>query len=230
MKEQKKACKHCGCIYTHTYTLNEKGITLIALIITIIVLLILAGVSIALVTGENGIIGKAGNSKEKTEQGVLLDELRIEAYEEMANEEENNNYIEYFKTKEFIKAEVESGEYLYYIIDVKKVTDSVTTGKGTFESGDVYYISNGELYYKKSGGEVVDLGTVFKEIEKNEELKQLPWIWHKNPDGTVAITGLDFTNVSHKMGDEFTDYYFPEGDYEIPKEIERWKSSKFWLK
>lgn len=45
MKEQKKACKHCGCIYTHTYTLNEKGITLIALIITIIVLLILAGIT-----------------------------------------------------------------------------------------------------------------------------------------------------------------------------------------
>ncbi|MCF0124530.1 MAG: hypothetical protein HUJ68_02030 [Clostridia bacterium] len=38
---------------------NQKGITLIALVITIIVLLILAGVSIAMLTGDNGILGKA---------------------------------------------------------------------------------------------------------------------------------------------------------------------------
>ena len=38
---------------------NQKGITLIALVITIIVLLILAGVSIAMLTGNNGILSKA---------------------------------------------------------------------------------------------------------------------------------------------------------------------------
>ena len=38
---------------------NEKGITLIALVITIIVLLILAGVSIAMISDENGILGRA---------------------------------------------------------------------------------------------------------------------------------------------------------------------------
>ena len=41
---------------------NNKGITLIALVVTIIVLLILAGVSIAMLTGENGILGKASGS------------------------------------------------------------------------------------------------------------------------------------------------------------------------
>lgn len=40
----------------------DKGITLVALIITIIVLLILAGVSISMVLGENGLINKAQNS------------------------------------------------------------------------------------------------------------------------------------------------------------------------
>ena len=39
---------------------EQKAITLIALVITIIVLLILASVSIAMLTGENGIINKAG--------------------------------------------------------------------------------------------------------------------------------------------------------------------------
>ena len=46
--------------------LNNKGITLIALVITIIVLLILAGVSIAMLTGENGILTQATNAKEET--------------------------------------------------------------------------------------------------------------------------------------------------------------------
>lgn len=46
----------------------EKGITLIELVITIIVLLILAGVTIATLTGDNGILTQASNAKEETEQ------------------------------------------------------------------------------------------------------------------------------------------------------------------
>lgn len=38
---------------------NQKGITLIALVITIIVLLILAGITIAMLTGENGLLGRS---------------------------------------------------------------------------------------------------------------------------------------------------------------------------
>ena len=41
---------------------DQKGITLVALVITIIVLLILAGVSLSLVVGDNGILGRASNS------------------------------------------------------------------------------------------------------------------------------------------------------------------------
>ena len=46
---------------------SNKGITLIALVITIIVLLILAGVSIAMLTGENGVLTKATEAKDQTE-------------------------------------------------------------------------------------------------------------------------------------------------------------------
>ena len=45
----------------------QNGITLIALVITIIVLLILAGVSIAMLTGQNGILTQANNAKNETE-------------------------------------------------------------------------------------------------------------------------------------------------------------------
>ena len=44
---------------------TTKGITLIALVITIIVLLILAGVSIAMLTGDNGILTQANEAKEQ---------------------------------------------------------------------------------------------------------------------------------------------------------------------
>ncbi len=44
---------------------NNKAITLIALVITIIILLILAGVTIAMLTGENGILRKSRYSKNK---------------------------------------------------------------------------------------------------------------------------------------------------------------------
>ena len=46
---------------------SQKGITLIALVITIIVLLILAGVTIAMLTGENGILNKATGAVSDTE-------------------------------------------------------------------------------------------------------------------------------------------------------------------
>ena len=52
---------------------GQRGITLIALVITIIVLLILAAVSIATLTGENGIVTQAGNAAEET-RGAEVEE------------------------------------------------------------------------------------------------------------------------------------------------------------
>lgn len=54
---------------------GNEGITLIALVITIIVLLILAGVSIAMLTGQNGILTQAQNAKEET-RGASVEEER----------------------------------------------------------------------------------------------------------------------------------------------------------
>ena len=58
---------------------SSKGITLIALVITIIVLLILAGVTIATLTGENGILTKAGDAKEQTEKGEEREKVELSA-------------------------------------------------------------------------------------------------------------------------------------------------------
>ena len=67
---------------------TNKGITLIALVITIIVLLILAGVSIAMLTGDNGILTKSQNAKTKTKDAevdervkLVLAQLPLEKYQ-----------------------------------------------------------------------------------------------------------------------------------------------------
>ena len=56
---------------------NSKGITLIALVITIIVLLILASVSIAMLTGENGILNQANKAKTETEYKGAEEKVKL---------------------------------------------------------------------------------------------------------------------------------------------------------
>ncbi len=56
---------------------DMKGITLIALVITIIVLLILAGVSIAMLTGQNGILTQSQNAKEQTENSNNWEQVKL---------------------------------------------------------------------------------------------------------------------------------------------------------
>ena len=74
MKENKKILKR-----------KERGITLIALVITIIVLLILAGVSIAMLTGQNGILTQAQNAKKQTEQAKSNEASILGSYGDIIN-------------------------------------------------------------------------------------------------------------------------------------------------
>ena len=57
--------------------MNNKGITLIALVITIIVLLILAGVSIAMLTGQNGILTQASSAKSDTAKAEIAEKVNL---------------------------------------------------------------------------------------------------------------------------------------------------------
>ena len=70
---------------------NRKGITLIALVITIIVLLILAGVSIAMLTGTNGILTQAQKAKLSTELSSYKEQLELYKTEKLA---ENREFLE----------------------------------------------------------------------------------------------------------------------------------------
>lgn len=64
---------------------NQRGITLIALVITIIVLLILAGVSIAMLTGDNGILSNAQRSSRETAIANAKEKVSTAVNEAMTN-------------------------------------------------------------------------------------------------------------------------------------------------
>ena len=66
---------------------NKKGITLIALVVTIVVLLILAGVTIAMLTGENGIINQAKNAQKENDKAQITEEFKMILMEYITEQE-----------------------------------------------------------------------------------------------------------------------------------------------
>lgn len=106
---------------------NNQGITLIALIITIIVLLILAGISIASLTGDNGFLSKASTAKDATKQEegreiirLAIEEMRIEKLEK--GEKLTLDYI---------------GDFIHEKLKIEK--EDVTKNGDPTETVDVIY-------------------------------------------------------------------------------------------
>ena len=62
---------------------SNKGITLIALVVTIVILLILAGITIKMVTGQNGLISKAQQAADATAKAKILEEVQTKWLELM---------------------------------------------------------------------------------------------------------------------------------------------------
>ena len=77
---------------------GTKGITLIALVITIIVLLILAGISITMLAGDNSILKQAGRARDTSRGGEVQETVKLEAT--------NNNSIDYTGGTKKTRAEV----------------------------------------------------------------------------------------------------------------------------
>ena len=119
---------------------KERGITLIALVITIIVLLILAGVTIASITGENGILSKATQASQKTTQEKEREEIKMAVTSDnmkyiTGDERESDYYIENFQ-KELDNIAGASKTKVVNDMGVWKVTYK--------ETGNEYYIGYDE--------------------------------------------------------------------------------------
>ena len=109
---------------------NNKGITLIALVITIIVLLILAGVSIAMLTGDNGILTQAGNAKTETAQAEAEEAVKLAVNEILANSMDPS----YEGDEDEINV-----DNLTTLIPKNNANVSIT---GTITDGDGYFTAN----------------------------------------------------------------------------------------
>ena len=109
---------------------NQKGITLLALVITIIVLLILAGITISAITGDNGIIGNAGRAKEETEianEKEIIEKATVQA---MGNNQYGN--IEEDELQEQLNKETGEGK--------TEATDIGNEFEIIFNESNRYYI------------------------------------------------------------------------------------------
>ena len=109
---------------------SNKAITLVALIITIIILLILAGVTLSMVLGDNGLINKAQSSVDKYQQSANNEQDFLNAIEE---------YID-LKAENIVTAkEIESNPQKYY---GAKVTN-YTAGGATWR---IFYVDTANKY------------------------------------------------------------------------------------
>ena len=128
---------------------KEKGITLIALVITIIILLILAAVTIAALSGDNGILRNAANAKQETERAQVVEQAQVDILGKQAD----NTSAELGRDE--IKEVLDN-----YFITVPDDFTSDTDLKTKPEYGD-YTIKVSEIY----SGEIEEA----KEIISNEE-------------------------------------------------------------
>ena len=143
------------------HLIKKSGITLIALVVTIVVLLILAGVSLNLVLGNNGIITKGKEAKLKTEQSQILEDLRLEIYNKhMGDIEGSRRGLEYLQST----GKVDTNS----VVQAEKINAGISTGKGNMINGDVYYLEEGELYYKDENQVINDLGQVYVDTDALE--------------------------------------------------------------
>lgn len=104
---------------------NQKGITLVALVITIIVLLILAGVSIAMLTGDNGLLGRATSAAKTSKIAEAKEAAQLDVNAAMAAYYENNYVTSGATSYDNFKAYLTAHELTSS--DTKKYTVSGTT-------------------------------------------------------------------------------------------------------
>ena len=192
---------------------DKNGITLIALVITIVVLLILAGVSIATLTGDNGILTRANEAKEKTEE-AKEEELRQLTELEATTHLENETIIDNSTGKElevtipagFAISQVEGEQTIeeglvvidsegneFVWVPVEDIDDMAKATSGTDANGNQNY--QGKLYTFTSNGATEMTDDYGQETENYREPDILSYDTNLN-----IIKGI-LTNQTDKYAD-----------------------------
>ena len=143
------------------YLKSIKGITLIALVITVIVLLILAGVTIATLAGDNGILTRASDAKIETIVATVKENLQLEQIEKAIDEEEvtPETLLAEGKVKRTVQQAEDGNYYMYYALKEDVVEGMQGLGKGNVANlRDVFLIDDdlNVKYIAKNGKEYGD--------------------------------------------------------------------------
>ena len=212
---------------------SRKGITLIALVITIIVLLILAGVTIATLTGKNGILTRASDAKEETiiaqekeqialaQSSSILENGQNFTTSEFRNELKNiagkdKVTVTNAKDKEgedVIKIHYKDTDHYYHIKhdQIIKLDDTYYAKKDITEVWAIYYPNgaNSELVFNTTGN-IDNTKTTTGEIEKwevsrtNYESTSPPWYSNAANITTVTFEEEVVPEYTAKWFDSFT--------------------------
>lgn len=157
---------------------QEKGITLVSLVITIIVMLILAGVSLSMVMGEGSVLNQATSAVDKTELSSVKDEIGM-----ALGAAQTNYYAQYSNTT----GRVSMSQCLLKLTkDEFTAADAVELYAPEITSGSevqgklVYYLANGNVYY-------TTLKITANSISQGEILKAT------SADDVAGITGVTAT-------------------------------------
>ena len=178
---------------------KNKGITLIALIVTIIVLIILAGVSISMLTGENGILSKASSAKKKTQVANEKEAVSMAALEALTigNGTISKNTLK-TSMKSYLGQDVElvgEGPWKYEGTDGVYVINE----SGTVKSGWMCnYDKNGAPESVTNGKVTLNIGAYINYDPGTEES-------YTSPTGTYQqvsyyVTGPDSNKITQLWG------------------------------
>ena len=189
---------------------RNKGITLIALVITIIVLLILAGVAISMLSGENGILNKAREAKEKTEEGQKDEETTLADYElDMYFIANNSKYkcrygiITGFEagtdTVKNLKDDLPKNEnYEIFSEDGQPLSETKQIGTGMIVKKDKEPVARTVIFGDVNGLEgiedldLTDIMEYVKSPEKSEQKYYAVYAMDVNHDGFINSNDVEF--------------------------------------
>ena len=199
-------------------TISNKGITLIALVITIIVLLILAGISIAMLTGENGILTKADTATRETEIAEAKEQAKLDIAEWISDQLEKGNSANI--SDSIIQSILTGKEYVG-----SAETDKFTTKKKGYEIpyADLYNRSIvsktptiPEGFYVVPGLDKVEEGFVISDVpnDTGDVGNQFVWIPVTSESEYVRNKTYNTPNASKNAIDDTN--YLPTG-VEIPE-------------
>ncbi len=162
---------------------RERGITTIGLVVTIIVMLILAGVTISLMQGNSGIISKADESKSQTERKEVIEKAKMTVSEKVVNNGGNEltrselkeileqyfiNVPEDYTLETILKTKEENGKYEIKVSEIYD-RDIMTENEETDGSTEVVpptsstNVENGNSGNTGSGGNTGGTGNTNSE-------------------------------------------------------------------